>query len=105
VDGGGVGAESADSDVHALGVALARRERWSSMLSHGEAQCCAVARVLFHSPHLAVLDESLSGVDATVQARLLAALAAAGTAVLMASHRRGVTEQAAVAVPVVTTVM
>jgi putative ATP-binding cassette transporter len=48
--------------------------RWDQVLSNGERQRLAVARLLVHKPRLAVLDDALSALEESAQAGLLARL-------------------------------
>ncbi len=48
------------------------------MLSPGELQRLSIARVLYHQPRLALLDEPISAVSASVGCTLLRALREAG---------------------------
>jgi putative ATP-binding cassette transporter len=62
------------------------------MLSLGEQQRVAIARLLLHGPGLAVLDEATSALDAPSEAALYALLRArlpAGAAVVSVGHRPG----------------
>jgi ABC-type uncharacterized transport system fused permease/ATPase subunit len=59
-------------------------------LSHGQQQRVALARVMFHRPALAWLDESTSGLDDETQAACLNAIAAQGISLITASHRAGI---------------
>jgi len=56
--------------------------RWEEVLSAGEQQCLAVARVLYHRPQLAVFDEGFSAVSSDLRPLLLQALADRGVTVL-----------------------
>ena len=60
---------------------------WSGVLSLGEQQRLAFARLLLARPRLAVLDESTSALDLATEERLYRALAAAGVTCLSVGHR------------------
>lgn len=57
------------------------------MLSLGEQQRLAIARVLLARPALALLDESTSALDEANEAALYRALRAAGIALVSVGHR------------------
>ena len=72
-----------------LDPALTRR---SGQYSQGMRQRLSLARAMFHSPSLLLLDEPFSNVDpdsAAQIARLLAGMRAAGTTVLLITHQLG----------------
>lgn len=62
------------------------RNDWIAMLSPGELQLIAAARVLFFSPRFAVLDEPTSALDSDNERRVLGALKKAGISTLMVGH-------------------
>lgn len=69
---------------------LGAERDWSQMLSLGEQQRVAFARLLLHAPALAALDEATSALDAATEARLYRLLRArlgAGSVVVSVGHR------------------
>ena len=60
---------------------------WAAVLSLGEQQRLAFARLLLAKPRLALLDESSSALDAEAEAAAYAALRAAGTTYVSVGHR------------------
>jgi putative ATP-binding cassette transporter len=50
-------------------------ERWDRILSRGEVQRLAFARLLLHKPNVVILDEATSGLDEVSQGRLMLLLA------------------------------
>jgi ABC-type uncharacterized transport system fused permease/ATPase subunit len=60
---------------------------WSAVLSLGEQQRVAFARLLLSRPRLALLDESSSALDGEAEAAAYAALRAAGTTYISVGHR------------------
>jgi len=62
-------------------------QNWLETLSGGEKQRLAVARLLFHRPVFAVLDECTSAVSADGELRLYQELQAAGITFLSIAHR------------------
>ncbi|XP_057950010.1 ABC transporter D family member 2, chloroplastic isoform X2 [Malania oleifera] len=61
---------------------------WSSVLSLGEQQRLAFARLLLSKPNLALLDESTSAVDEVNEAHLYQLIEAAGITYISVGHRR-----------------
>lgn len=59
---------------------------WGAVLSPGELQRLAIARVLAANPSLVVLDEATSNVDAASEAAIYRALIARGTTVVSVGH-------------------
>jgi putative ATP-binding cassette transporter len=69
------GAELADA-LERVGLAdlvprLGEVARWDQVLASGERQRLAIARVLLHRPRLVILDDALSGLEASAQDALL----------------------------------
>jgi putative ATP-binding cassette transporter len=60
----------------ALTPRLAEVARWDQVLSNGERQRLAVARLAIHRPRAAILDDALSALDEGTQVSLLAHLRA-----------------------------
>lgn len=60
---------------------------WAGILSLGEQQRLAFARLLLAAPPLALLDEATSALDTRNEALLYSALAASGTTVISVGHR------------------
>jgi putative ATP-binding cassette transporter len=69
---------------------LDAEQDWAKVLSIGEQQRLAFARVLLAEPRYAVLDEATSALDAANEERLYRALAATRTTPVSVSHRPGV---------------
>jgi ABC-type uncharacterized transport system fused permease/ATPase subunit len=63
------------------------RRDWTLVLSGGERQRLGAARLLFHRPHVAILDEATNALDEPTEAALMGALTAAGIAMLSVAHR------------------
>ena len=63
---------------------------WEKLLSMGEQQRLAFARVLIHKPRIAILDEATSALDNTNEASLYARLRATGATVVSIAHRSAV---------------
>lgn len=63
---------------------------WDDALSGGERNRLAVARLLYHKPHFAVLDECTAAVSADGEAVLYQAMASAGITMLSVAHRKAV---------------
>eukprot|EP00178_Gracilaria_changii_P002736 TRINITY_DN1400_c2_g1_i1.p1 TRINITY_DN1400_c2_g1~~TRINITY_DN1400_c2_g1_i1.p1 ORF type:complete len:703 (-),score=111.96 TRINITY_DN1400_c2_g1_i1:1139-3247(-) len=60
---------------------------WAEVLSGGQKQRLAFARLLFHSPQYAILDEASSAVSIDVEKALYEAVKEAGITVISVSHR------------------
>lgn len=63
---------------------------WEKLLSGGEQQRLAFARVLVHKPKVAVLDEATSALDAANEATLYQRLRDRGTMLISIAHRAAV---------------
>ena len=70
-----------DDELHA-------DDDWPSRLSGGEQQRLALARVFYHRPRFAVLDESVSAIDLATVDGIFDALRAAGVTPITISHNR-----------------
>ena len=62
-------------------------QAWDETLSGGEKQRLAMARLLFHSPRYAILDEATSAVSADGEQVLYSACVKAGITMLSIGHR------------------
>ncbi len=60
---------------------------WESVLSLGEKQRLAMARLFFHGPKFAILDECTSGVSASMERRLYETCERRGITCITISHR------------------
>ncbi len=65
---------------------------WEHVLSLGEQQRLAFARVLIAQPRLVLLDEATSAVDGPTEAHLYHVLAATGASFISVGHRDGILE-------------
>lgn len=63
---------------------------WEDALSGGERNRLAVARLLYHKPRFAVLDECTAAVSADGEVVLYEAMASAGITLLSVAHRKAV---------------
>lgn len=69
---------------------LDRARDWEKLLSGGEQQRLAFARLLVHAPRLAILDEATSALDDANQKRLYERLRERGTTLISIAHRAAV---------------
>lgn len=63
---------------------------WEKVLSVGEQQRLAFARVLVHAPKIVILDEATSALDSANEASLYARLRESGTTLISIAHRPAV---------------
>lgn len=63
---------------------------WAKLLSVGEQQRLAFARVLVHQPSIVILDEATSALDSANEASLYGRLRASGTTLISIAHRAAV---------------
>ena len=67
------------------------RLNWAGdALSHGEKQKLAMARLFFHTPRFAILDECSSAIDIHVEQKLYSKCEEKGITLLTIAHRRSV---------------
>jgi putative ATP-binding cassette transporter len=73
---------------------LDEEEQWTAILSGGEKQRLAFARLLLNPPDIAIMDEATSALDEASQARMMSFLREdlARTMVLNVAHRPGLEE-------------
>jgi putative ATP-binding cassette transporter len=69
---------------------LDRSQDWEKLLSGGEQQRLAFARLLVHAPRLAILDEATSALDDANLKRLYERLRERGTTLISIAHRAAV---------------
>jgi ABC-type uncharacterized transport system fused permease/ATPase subunit len=60
---------------------------WEETLSLGEKQCLAIARLVYHRPRFAILDECTSGVSTVMEKQLYYRLNEMGVSYITISHR------------------
>lgn len=70
--------------------ALDAEQPWDKLLSMGEQQRLALARVLVHKPDVVVLDEATSALDAENEAAIYARLRSSGACLVSVAHREAV---------------
>ena len=62
-------------------------EEWDDVLSGGERQRIGFARLLYHQPRFAVLDEATSAINPDEEGRLYEKLAQAGITYISIAHK------------------
>jgi putative ATP-binding cassette transporter len=79
-------------ELGALAARLGEVARWDQVLSNGERQRVAFARLLIHKPQVAVLDDALSALDNPTQEMLFARLRGdlPGTTIISLGQQPGV---------------
>ena len=60
---------------------------WDDVLSSGEKQCVAIARLLYHCPKFAILDECSSAVSFEIEAIMYSAAKELGITLMTVTHR------------------
>lgn len=65
---------------------------WANVLSPGEKQRIAIARVLLAGPEVAILDEATSALDAKTEAALYKLLRSTGVTIISVGHRDSIVE-------------
>jgi ABC-type uncharacterized transport system fused permease/ATPase subunit len=83
----GVLLDRADTGGRVRGAGLDATADWASILSLGEQQRLAFARVLLAAPALVLMDESTSALDVANEAAMYGLLAEEGIAYVSVGHR------------------
>ena len=82
--GGKAGKQLPDSQFAPLSLV---HEEWADVLSGGERQRMGFARLYYHNPRFAVLDEATSAINPDEEQALYARVGDMGTTVLSIAHR------------------
>jgi ABC-type uncharacterized transport system fused permease/ATPase subunit len=75
-----------DGDVPGVGLGT-RHLEWNDVLSGGERQRVGFARLFYHAPPFAILDEATSAINPDEEGKLYEHVIAGGTTVVSIAHR------------------
>jgi ABC-type uncharacterized transport system fused permease/ATPase subunit len=66
--------------------------KWMDILSPGEQQRLCIARLLYHKPQIAILDEATSFIDTFTEKKLYEQILQAGIRLISVGHRESLLE-------------